>query len=159
MTVYRWEPRRDFEVASRKLRSIFNDVEDAISAGVKNGVHIELGTFSPRVDISESKEAVFLRAELPGMKADDVKITLSDGTITLRGAKKRPGNVETESHAFETFHRIERSHGEFVRQFALPDNLNEDSVEASFADGVLEVRIAKKNPEKPREREVKIGTK
>ena len=157
MTVYRWEPRRDFEVAGKRLRSFFNDVEDVISSGVKNGVHIELGTFSPRVDISESKEAVFLRAELPGMKADDVKITLSDGTITLRGNKKRM--VAGDPAAHETFHRLERSHGEFTRQFTLPDNLNEDSVEASFADGVLEVRIAKKDPEKPREREVKIGTK
>lgn len=154
MTVYRWEPRRDFEVASRKLRTIFNDVEDAIATGVKNGVHIELGTFSPRVDISETKEAVFLRAELPGMKADDVKITLADGTITLRGAKKRP-----EDATQEQFHRMERSHGEFAREFTLPDNLNEDAVEASFADGVLEVRIPKKEAEKPREREVKIGSK
>jgi HSP20 family protein len=160
MTVYRWEPRRDFEIAGKRLRSFFNDVEDAVAAGMKNGVHIELGTFSPRVDISESKDAVYLRAELPGMKADDVKITLAEGMITLRGAKKRPGAESTEATSgFETFHRIERSHGEFMRQFTLPDNLNEDSVEANFADGVLEVRIAKKDPEKPREREVKIVAK
>jgi HSP20 family protein len=154
MTVYRWEPRRDFEVASRKLRTIFNDVEDAITNGVKNGVHIELGTFAPRVDISETKENAFVRAELPGLRAEDVKITLADGMVTLRGEKKR-----TEESKSEEFHRIERSHGEFMRQFTLPDNLNEDAVEANFADGVLEIRIPKKDPEKPREREVKIGSR
>ncbi len=151
MTVYRWEPRRDFEQASRKLRRVFNDVECAVTSGLQNGVHIELGTFTPRVDISETKENVFVRAEMPGMKAEDVKITLSEGSLTLRGEKKR-----TEESKTESFHRIERSHGEFVRKFALPSNLNEDAVEASFADGVLEIKIPKRDPEKPVEREISI---
>src|SRR5438045_1304429 len=108
MTVYRWEPRRDFEVASRKLRRLFNDVEGAVTSGLQNGIHVELGTFSPRVDISESKENVFVRAELPGMKAEDVKITLSDGTLTLRGSKKRPSQAgSTAPREEESFHRIE----------------------------------------------------
>jgi len=149
MTVYRWEPRRDIEAAGRKLRRLFDDFEGA----VQNGVQIEVGTFSPRVDISESKENVFVRAELPGMKADDVKITLSEGALTLRGDKKRSEETKTEN-----FHRIERSHGEFVRQFALPDNLNEDAVEATFTDGVLFISIPKTEPEKPKEREVKINS-
>ena len=149
MTVYRWEPRRDLETAGKKLRRLFDDLEGA----VQNGLHIEVGTFSPRVDISESPEKVFVRAELPGMKADDVKITLSEGTLTLRGEKKRSEETKTEN-----FHRIERSHGEFVRQFALPDNLNEDAVEATFADGVLLITIPKTEPEKPKEREVKISS-
>ena len=151
MTVYRWEPRRDYEQASKKLRRLYNDVEGAITCGIQNGVHIELGTFSPRVDISETKENVFVRAEMPGMKAEDVKITLSEGTLTLRGEKKR-----TEESKTETFHRIERSHGEFVRQFALPNNLKEDAIEATFADGVLEIKIPKREPEKPKEREISI---
>ncbi len=152
MTVYRWEPRRDYEMASKKLRRLFNDVEGAVTNGLQNGIHVELGTFTPRVDISESKENVLVRAELPGMKAEDVKITLSDSTLTLRGEKKRSEESKTED-----FHRIERSHGEFVRQFALPVNLNEDAVEANFVDGVLEVKIPKREPEKPREREIPIN--
>lgn len=151
MTVYRWEPRRDFEQASRKLRRFYNDVECAVSNGLANGLHVELGTFSPRVDISETKENVFVRAELPGMKAEDVKITLSEGMLTFRGEKKRAEETKTEN-----FHRIERSHGEFVRKFSLPTGLNEDAVEATFTDGVLEVKIPKREPEKPREREVTI---
>ncbi len=158
MTVYRWEPRRDFEQASRKLRRLYNDVECAVTSGLQNGVHIELGTFSPRVDISETKENVFVRAEMPGMKAEDVKITLSEGMLTLRGSKKRKGGGDAAHHEEneESFIRLERSHGEFVRQFALPNNLNEDAVEATFADGVLEIKIPKREPEKPREREISI---
>ncbi|HEX5316882.1 MAG TPA: Hsp20/alpha crystallin family protein, partial [Candidatus Kapabacteria bacterium] len=169
----RWEPRRDFEQASRKLRNLYNDVEGAISCGMQNGVHIELGAFSPRVDISETKENVFVRAELPGMKAEDVKITLSEGTLTLRGNKKRaqtgtsanraqtgttaPQQAGTPAPREEVFHRLERSHGQFARQFVLPDNLNEDAIEATFADGVLEITIPKRDPEKPKEREISIN--
>ncbi len=148
MTIYRWEPRRDIQQAAGKLRRLFDDFE----SGWQNGLHIELGTFSPRVDISETKEAVHIYAELPGMKSDDVKITLSEGTLTIRGDKKRP-----PSSSEEAFHRIERTHGEFVRQFSLPDNLNEDSTQASFEDGILHITIPKREPNKPREREVKIG--
>ena len=151
MTVYRWEPRRDLEQASQKLRRLYSDVESAFSSGLANGIHVELGTFSPRVDISENKENIFVRAELPGMKAENVKITLSEGTLTLRGEKKRAEETKTEN-----FHRIERSHGEFVRKFSLPAGLNEDAVSASFTDGVLEITIPKREPEKPREREVQI---
>ncbi len=151
MTVYRWEPRRDFEAASRKLRRFYSDVEGAIACGLQNGIHVELGTFSPRVDISETKEHVFVRAELPGMKAEDVKITLSEGLLTLRGKKER-----SEASKQEAFVRLERSHGEFVRQFALPENLNEDAVDATFTDGVLEIKIPKQAPEKPKEREISI---
>ena len=150
MTVYRWEPRRDAENASKKLRRLFDDFDSVLT----NGLHVELGTFVPRVDISETKEAVHVHAELPGMKAEDVKITISDGALILRGEKKRKEEVSEHN-----FHRIERSHGEFVRQFALPDNLNEDAVEATFTDGVLEISIPKREPEKPKEREVKIGVK
>ena len=158
MTVYRWEPRREIESASRKLRRLYADVEGALQTGFQNGFHVELGTFSPRVDISETKEAVLVKAELPGLKAEDVKVTISDGTLTLRGEKKR-AQAATGAESGEVYHRIERSHGDFVRQFALPDNLNEDAVEAHFEDGVLGITIPKREPAKPKEREVKIGIK
>ena len=154
MTVYRWEPRRDIENASRKLRRLFDDVEGAVQNGFQNGFHVELGAFSPRVDISETPEAIHVRAELPGMKPEDVKVTLSENTLTLRGEKKRVEEVKDQ-----TFHRLERSHGEFTRQFALPNGLNEDAVEANFADGVLDITIPKLDPAKPKEREVKIGSR
>jgi HSP20 family protein len=150
MTLIRWEPRRDIETAQRRMRSIFDQFDNA----VQNGFHLEMGSFLPRVDISEDKENIYLMAELPGINPDDVKITLSEGVLTIRGEKKR--REETNE---QNYHRIERTYGEFVRQFTLPDNLNEESVQADFTDGVLEIRIAKVEPEKPKEREVKINAR
>jgi HSP20 family protein len=138
MTVYRWDVRRDVENAGRRLRKVAQEFDSVM----QNGLHIELGTFMPRVDISEGKDAVYLVAELPGVSQDDVKVSIADGVLTLRGEKKR-----REDNNEQSFHRIERSHGEFVRQFNLPDGLNIDNVEANFKDGVLEVKIAKAEPE------------
>jgi HSP20 family protein len=148
MTVYRWDVRRDVENAGRRLRKVAQEFDSVM----QNGLHIELGTFVPRVDIAEGKDAVYLVAELPGVSQEDVKVTIADGVLTLRGEKKR-----RDEYTEQNFHRIERSHGEFSRQFTLPDGLDIDNVEANFKDGVLEVRIARAEPEKPREREVKIN--
>jgi HSP20 family protein len=150
MTLLRWEPRRDLEQAQKRVRSFFDDFESAI----QNGVHMEMGSYSPRVDISEDQQNVYVIAELPGLSEEDVKVTLTDGVLTIRGEKKRK-----EEHSGHNFFRIERTYGEFVRQFALPENLNDEAVDASFDGGVLEITIPKREPEKPREREVKIGKK
>jgi HSP20 family protein len=116
------------------------------------GQGFEVGSYVPRVDISEDKDNLYLVAELPGMTENDVKVTVSEGILSIRGEKKRK-----EEHETRNYYRIERSHGEFVRQFTLPENLKEEEIEAEFTDGVLEVRIPKAEPTKPNEREIKIS--
>ncbi len=148
MTLIRWEPRRDVDVAQRRMRRLFDDFDTAF----QNGFHLELGTFSPRVDISENAEKVLVHAELPGIDPKNVKLSITEGVLTIRGEKKR-----NEAHNELNFHRIERSHGEFVREFTLPTGLDEDAVTASYADGVLEIAIPKLAPVKPKEREIEIN--
>ena len=146
MTLIRWEPRRDMISAQRKARRIFEEFEGAL----QNGLHFEMGSYLPRVDISEDEKTFFVHAELPGLKPEEVKVTVSDGVLTIRGEKKR-----TEEHTERNFHRIERNFGEFVRQFTLPENLSEEA-NATFRDGILEIAIPKVEPEKPAEREIPI---
>lgn len=150
MTLIRWEPRREVENAQRQFRKMF----DALESGLQNGVHFEMGTYVPRIDISEDERHIYIMGEFPGMNENDVKISVSDGVLTIRGEKKR-----NEEHSSRNFHRIERSYGEFVRQFTLPDNLNEDDIKAEFENGVLEIVIPRREPEKPKEREIKVGRK
>jgi HSP20 family protein len=148
MTLIRWQPRRDLDFGPKQFRRMFGDLENAFS----NGFNFELGSYVPRVDVSEDDKAMHFVAELPGLKPEDVKVTISEGVLTIRGEKKR---VEEEKS--KNYHRIERSFGEFVRQFALPENVSED-VTANFSDGMLDITVAKKEPEKPKEREIKIGS-
>ncbi len=108
--------------------------------------------YVPRVDISEDTNNIFVHAELPGMSNDDVKVTVSEGVLTLRGEKKH----ETKT-GDKNYFRIERRYGEFARQFTLPDNADDEHVVANFNNGVLEVTIPKKEPEKPKEREIPIN--
>ena len=147
MTLIRWQnPQQRVHPADRYLRRVFGEFESALQQG------FELGSYSPRVDIAEDEKNFYLHAELPGLSAEDVKLTIADGVLTLRGEKKRESKVEGQN-----YHRIERSFGEFVRQFTLPEHLSDD-VQANVENGVLEVTIAKIEPEKPKEREIKIGS-
>jgi len=146
MTLIRWQPRHEHEIGPRQFRRFFGDLETAFN----NGFNFELGSYVPRVDVSEDESTMHFVAELPGLKPEDVKVTIVDGLLTIRGEKKREEKQESKN-----YHRIERSFGEFVRQFALPENVSDD-VTASFNDGILEITIAKQAPEKPKEREIKI---
>jgi len=150
MTLIRWEPRRELESAQRQFRKIF----DALENGIQNGIHFEMGTYVPRIDISEDEKNFYVHGEFPGMSEDDVKIAITDDVLTIRGEKKRK-----DEYSKHNYHRIERTYGEFVRQFTLPDNLNQDDIRAEFENGILEMTIPKMEPEKPKEREIRVGRK
>ncbi len=139
-------PRTDIEFLPKYFRNFVEDINREIEG------HLPTGSYIPRVNISEDQANIYVHAELPGLSKDDVKITVTDGTLTLRGSKKQEEKQEDRN-----FHRIERRYGEFVRQFTLPENVNEEAMSASFANGVLEVVIPKKELQKPKEREIPIN--
>ena len=157
MAIMKWEsPRHDYDGNSltslmpRSMRRLFEDFDRNFFNITPLAHH---GTFTPMVDINEDKDNLYFIAELPGLSSDDVKLTVSDGVLTIRGEKNRE-----EEHHDRNFYRMERSYGEFVRQFTLPEDVKEDDIEADFNNGVLEIVVPKKEPSKPNEREVKIGS-
>ena len=108
--------------------------------------------WSPAVDIYESGDDIVVRAEIPGIDRDDVAVEVKDGILTLRGERK----FEKEEKE-ENYHRIERSYGTFVRSFALPSSADPEKVQAALKEGVLEVRIGKKEQAKPRKVKVTVN--
>lgn len=149
MGIVRIEPFRGLDSLSRRLNTFFTDFE--------KGVNIEFGGFNPKVDIAEDEKQVHITAELPGMAKEDVKITISeDGALTLKGHKqaKKKNEEKTEDNVFI---RVERSYGEFSRSFMLPDNISKESIKAEFRDGLLNISLDKKEPERPKEVEVTIA--
>jgi HSP20 family protein len=110
----------------------------------------ERRTFAPAVDIYEDNEAITVRAELPGIKAQDVKISIENNVLTLSGERKLERSDEREG-----YHRIESSYGMFSRSFVLPESLKADEVEADMDEGVLTVRIPKKPEVAPKRIQVK----
>ncbi|MEJ2328250.1 MAG: Hsp20/alpha crystallin family protein [Chromatiales bacterium] len=111
---------------------------------------IEGSDWTPAVDIKEEGDRYLLHADIPGVKADDIEVSMDKGVLTIKGERK---HESTESK--EGYKRVERSHGVFMRRFSLPDGVDGENISASSKDGVLEVVIPKSEPEKPRRIEVK----
>jgi HSP20 family protein len=108
--------------------------------------------FVPPVDINEDKDAIYVRAELPGVKPEAVQLHVENNILTLTGERKLD-----KEESRDGYHRIERSYGTFTRSFALPNNVAGDQVQADLSDGVLTVTIPKKAEAQPKRIEVKSG--
>jgi len=106
----------------------------------------------PAVDIEETKEAYLLKAEVPGLAKDEVKITFSDSVLTISGEKHSEKASEDKK-----VHRVERTYGAFERCFTLPSAVKADKIEAAYKDGVLTVTVPKSEEAKPREIEIKLN--
>jgi len=141
MTIVRWEPFRELGTLQSEMNRLFNSVFD--SPGQGNGG--TLRRWMPAMDLLETEDHFVLRADLPGMDEDDVKIELEDTTLTVTGERK----AEHESNG-EGYYRVERAFGSFSRTLTLPQGVDPEAVAASFDRGVLEIRIPKPEARKPR---------
>jgi HSP20 family protein len=97
------------------------------------------------VDVYEEGDSLLLEAELPGLRAEDVDVTVHDGVLTISGERKAPATRQTARH-----HVVERSYGAFRRAFVLPDSVDPEKIEAKMNDGVLVLKLAKKAEVRPR---------
>jgi HSP20 family protein len=151
MTLVRWDAFRELEEMSDRLNRMFS--RPAI--GTKNGNGKEALTvadWTPTVDISETDGEYLIKAELPEVKKEDVKVTLEDGVLILSGERRQE---KEEKHA--KYHRMERSYGSFVRSFSLPELVDESKVKAEYKDGVLSLHLPKSEKVKPRAIDVKVA--
>ena len=107
--------------------------------------------WAPRVDISETDNHFLIKAEVPGIKREDVKVDIVDNVLTIHGERK-----EEKEEKGRRFHRVECHYGSFSRSFTLPQNTLQDHIDATFKDGVLSLHVPKKQPEKSKQVEVNI---
>lgn len=149
MAIIKYDPFRSFEGLTRKMDNFLNNFN--------SGINLEYGSFLPKVDISEDDKMLYIHAELPGLNKDDFKVTVNeDSLLVIKGSKKIENEVK-ESGNGRTYHRVERSYGEFTRSFMLPENIKKDSIKAKFEEGVLNLTLEKNEPVKPKEIEVSVS--
>lgn len=110
-----------------------------------------VAAWTPAVDIHETKDHYEVNVELPGVRKDDVKITLESNVLTISGEKK-----EERDEKNADYRRVERAYGSFYRSFTLPSTVKSDKIEAAYKDGVLNVVIPKAEEAKPKQIEVKV---
>lgn len=135
MAIIRWDPFREM--------TNFEDQVNRLWRGVADGKRQE--SWLPAVDVFDTKEAVVLKAELAGMKPDDIQIEVEDNVLTIKGERRFAEKVEEDR-----YYRIERRFGSFQRSLALPQGVKADDIQASYEDGILEVRVPKAEEEQPR---------
>jgi len=137
MTLVRWTPWQELENMNRQLSHLFDDSPLNTLSDAEQ--------WAPRVDIRETDDALLVQAELPGIDKKDVHLEVKDGVLTLSGERRYEKDVKEEN-----VHRVERVYGSFSRSFSLPTNVDAEKVDASMRDGVLEVRLPKRESAKPK---------
>jgi len=148
MSLVRWNPFRELEEMQSRLNRLFGDApfprvaEDGMS----------LSGWSPAVDVQETETEYVIKADLPDVKKEDVKVELLDGALTMEGERHQ----EKEEKG-KKFHKIEREYGKFLRRFAMPTDVDASKVQAEFKNGVLHVHLPKSAAAKPKAIEVSVS--
>ncbi len=138
-----WDPWKEYSDLENRIRRVFEGKFVSIYPSEKE--ELETGAWSPTVDVIEQDGSYVVKADIPGVKKEDIDIDIKDRILTIRGEKKTQEKTEKEGYV-----RVERSYGKFVRNFTLPENVVEDKIAAKCTDGVLELTLPKKEEEKPK---------
>ncbi len=109
--------------------------------------------WTPAVNILEREDGIVIAADLPGLKAEDVEVTIDNGVLTLKGERTLDEIVEGE-----TYHRVERSYGKFERSFSVPNSVDPKKIEARFVNGEMTLTLPKRDESKPRAVKIKVAT-
>jgi HSP20 family protein len=142
MALARWTPRGDLQSFQDEMNRMFNQF---FQGGTGEEAGWGVRTWAPPVDIYETDDALILKAELPGVSKDDVSIEIHQNTLILRGQRKHDAEVKEDN-----YHRVERAYGTFQRSFTLPTLVDQEHVQATYKDGVLELRLPKSEAAKPK---------
>ncbi len=143
--VSRWNAGRGLNSLQDQVNRLF---EDTFNGG--RSAQSDLATWAPAVDVFETENELVVKADLPDVQEKDIDIRIENNTLTIRGERKFEQQVNEDKYL-----RIERAYGTFTRSFSLPNTVNADAIKAEYRNGVLTVRMPKREESKPKQ--IKIG--
>ncbi len=149
MNLMKWNPAWELEDISKRLNRLFGRAHAHTES---NKEMLAVADWTPSVDISETDTAYLIKGEIPGVKKEDVKVTLQDGTLTISGERK----MEKEEKD-KKYYCIERSYGNFMRSFCVPNDADGSAVKAEFKDGMLNITLSKSATAKSKAIEVPVS--
>lgn len=141
-----WYPFQDIENLHREMNRLF-DFFPSLGSQEESFV----AKWAPAVDIADTKDNLIIKADLPGLKKEDIDVSIQDNRLIIRGEKKKEEQVKEQDYL-----RTERFYGSFQRAIVLPSEVDPSKINASFKDGVLELTLAKKEEAKPKQIKVDI---
>jgi HSP20 family protein len=150
MALIRWEPARELQTLQQEVNRLFGSVFDTPTGAGNGGSR----RWIPAMDLVEQGDHYVLRADLPGLSEEDVKVELEDNVLTIAGERKSEHEQRKEG-----YYRVERASGHFSRSLTLPEGIDPESIQAHFKNGVLEVRVPKPEERKPRRVAISVGEK
>ncbi len=148
MSIMKWRPSRELAAIRDEMDRLFDEFFNFVPSRRRELLE---GEWLPSVDVAETDDNVVVTAELPGVKQDDVSISVLNDVLTLKGEKKEEKEIKREN-----YHRIERSYGSFQRSISLPTGVQADKAKATYKDGVLTVTIPKAESAKPKSIKINI---
>ena len=149
MAIIRWEPARELQSIQQEMNRLFGTFFDSPAGAGDGGA---LRRWIPAMDLTEEDDRYVLRADLPGVREDEVHVELEDNVLTISGERKSEHEERKEG-----LYRLERASGSFSRSLTLPEGIDPESIQARFEKGVLEVRVPKPEERKPRRVEINVG--
>ena len=146
----RWnDPFKETKTLQSQINKLFGDISPL---GVRvHGEEMSAAMWAPPVDVTETKDVLAFKFEVPGFKQEELTLNVENGALTLEGERKFE-----EEQKDKNYHRVERAYGRFYRSFALPANIDVSKVAATLVDGVLNVELPKREEAKPKA--IPIGT-
>lgn len=145
MAIRRWDPWRDLVAMQNELNRMFERTFSEPQGATK------ITAWAPAVDMFERDGEIVVRAELPGVKPEDVDVTILEDSLRIHGERKQKEEVKEEN-----FYRMEQRYGSFERVMQLPAKVRADDVKAKFAEGILEITMPKAEEEKPKQIKINV---
>jgi HSP20 family protein len=145
-----WDPFREFQEVTDRLNRYWQTQANGEEQGEKQA--LRGFDWSPAVNISETEKEYLIKLDLPEVKKEDVKVTSENGVLAIEGERRQEKRADGEK-----FHRVESVYGRFQRRFTLPDDAQEDQIQASFKDGALQVAVPKAAAKSPKARQIAVN--
>jgi len=147
MSMTRWEPFRGLNTLQEQVNRLFEDSVTRTRSG-----QAELASWAPAVDIFETENELVVKADLPDVREKEIDVRVENNTLTIRGERKFNNEVHEDNYL-----RVERAYGTFTRSFSLPNTVNTEGIQAEYRNGVLSVRLPKREETKPKQIKISVS--
>jgi HSP20 family protein len=147
MSMTRWEPFRGLNTLQEQVNRLFED-----SFARTHSSQADLASWAPAVDIFETENEMVVKADLPDVQEKDIDVRVENNTLTIRGERKFNNEVHEDNYL-----RVERAYGTFTRSFSLPNTVNTEGIRAEHRNGVLSVRMPKREETKPKQIKISVS--